>query len=86
MTEFGDRDPLLDHEEKDKDDEDEDSDEEEVNRNPFETGGGASETGDQHEMQERRTTQNRENEKDGSAETSFIESRPRGSQGVTFRR
>ena len=29
-------------------------------------------------MQERRTTQNRENEKDGSSETSFIEGQPRG--------
>ena len=77
MAEFGDEDPLLDHE--DKDDDDDDSDDEEVN-NPFETGGGASEPSESTPM----TTMNRDYGKEGArpknAQTSFIEGETQGRQ------
>ena len=71
MTEFDEKDPLLNHE----DDDDEDSDEE-IN-DPFETGGGSSEPSESTPM----TTMSRNYGKEGArpknAESSFIETQGR---------
>ena len=71
MTEFGDKDPLLDHEE--KDDENEDSDEEEVNRNPFETGGGALDPSEDIPMSTMNRNYGKEGARPKTSQTSYIE-------------